>query len=131
MYYTELGQAIGKDKNIVYVSKDKKRTWIPLHDFVKKVSATTEAQNYFIFIWEYTVICPLLFVVFKSFFTHVCVYLKTQPSEEPGQWDVNLSKPAAIVFILRGSAWHDNLSSVCLFLLFVRFSSNETNSLKQ
>ena len=37
VYYTELGQAINKQAGVVYVSKDKKRTWVPLSDFVKKV----------------------------------------------------------------------------------------------
>ena len=39
VFHTEMGEAIGKEKNIVYVSVDKfKRVWTPLHDFVESVS---------------------------------------------------------------------------------------------
>lgn len=35
VYYTDLGQKIDKDSNVVYVSTNKQRTWTPLVDFVK------------------------------------------------------------------------------------------------
>ena len=37
VYHTELGQAIGKTKDVVYVSKNNRKTWITLTDFVTKV----------------------------------------------------------------------------------------------
>ncbi len=38
VYHTEMGQAIGKDSNVVYVSKDNKRTFQTLKDFTEGVN---------------------------------------------------------------------------------------------
>ena len=38
VFNTDLGQKIKKEANVVYVSTDNTRTWIPLHEFVAKVS---------------------------------------------------------------------------------------------
>ena len=38
VFHTELGQAVNKEKNVVYVSTDKhNRVWTPLHSFVDEV----------------------------------------------------------------------------------------------
>ncbi len=38
VYHTDLGEHIGLDRGVVYVSTDEKATWIPLHEFVKRAS---------------------------------------------------------------------------------------------
>lgn len=38
VYYTDLGQKISREKDVVYVSTDNSRTWTALHDFVARVS---------------------------------------------------------------------------------------------
>lgn len=37
VYYTDLGQKIKREANVVYVSTDSSRTWTALHDFVARV----------------------------------------------------------------------------------------------
>ena len=48
VYHTELGQAIGKDSNIVYVSTDNKRRWNALHDFVANKNLQEDQQFLFL-----------------------------------------------------------------------------------
>ncbi|CAH1800283.1 unnamed protein product [Owenia fusiformis] len=48
VFYTELGQAIEKDSNVVYVSCDNKRTWIALHDFVHQKKLEIDEEFLFL-----------------------------------------------------------------------------------
>jgi len=45
VYHTELGQTIGKEKNVVYVSTNNKRVWTPLQVFVRQVRQRVKGKR--------------------------------------------------------------------------------------